>query len=105
MLLPFQILEQAKERLQEFSSFHNPTSPPTATLASCWRPPDQDYVKINFDGALFSKENQAGIGVFIRNEVGLVLASLSQQIPLPAIALEVETLVARRALEFVAVIG
>jgi len=55
----------------------NHTSPPTTTPASCWRPPDQDYVKINFDGALFSKENQAGIGVVIRNEAGLVLASLS----------------------------
>nr|POF20217.1 hypothetical protein CFP56_36003 [Quercus suber] len=36
---------------------------------------------------------------------GLVLASLSRQIPLPATILEVETLAARRALEFVADIG
>ena len=36
----------------------------------------------------------------VRNEEGLVLASLSQQIPLPTIVLEVETLAARCALEF-----
>ena len=91
VLLPSQILEQAREKLQEFSSFHNPTLPPTATPASCWRPPNHNYAKINFDWALFSKENRAGIGVVIRNEARLVLASLSQQISLPATVLEVET--------------
>ena len=70
VLLPSQILEQAREKLQEFSSFHNPTSPPTATPASCWRPPNHNYVKINFDGALFSKENRAGIGVVIPTKQG-----------------------------------
>ena len=41
----------------------------------------------------------------VRNEEGLVLASLSQQIPLPATVLEVETLAAKRALEFAIEIG
>ena len=73
VLLPSQILQQEQEKLQEFSTLHIPTSPPRTTPASCWRPSDHDYVKINFDGALFNKENRAGIGVVIRNEEGLVL--------------------------------
>ncbi|XP_075668465.1 uncharacterized protein LOC142638332 [Castanea sativa] len=105
VLLPSQILEQAREKLQEFSSLHKPTPPPRTTPASCWRPPDHDYVKINFDGALFSKENRPGIGVVKRNEARLVLASLSHQIPLPATVLKVETFVARRALEVATEIG
>ena len=105
VFLPSQILQRAREKLQELSTLHIPTSPPRTTPASCWRPPDHDHVKINVDGALFSKENRAGIGVVIRNEASLVLASLSQQIPLPATVLEVETLAARRALEFAAEIG
>ena len=52
VLLPSQILQQAQEKLQEFSTLHIPTSPPRTTPASCWRPPDHNYVKINFDGAL-----------------------------------------------------
>ena len=80
-------------------------SPSTATPASCWRPPNQGCFKINFDGTLFSKENQARIGVVVHNKEGLVLASLSQQIPLPATVLEVETLATRRALEFAIEIG
>ena len=105
VLMPFQILQQAREKLREFSTLQIPTSPPRTTPASCWRPLDHDYIKINFDGALFSKENRAGIGVVIRNEAGLVLASLSQQIPLPTTVSEVETLAGRRALEFAAEIG
>uniref|UniRef100_A0A7N2L3V4 Uncharacterized protein n=1 Tax=Quercus lobata TaxID=97700 RepID=A0A7N2L3V4_QUELO len=48
-----------------------------------------------FVRALFEKEQRAGIGVIIRNHAGLVLASLTQQIPLPATAIEVEALAAR----------
>lgn len=100
-----QLLEQARDRLREFSNLHNPVSPSTATPASCWRPPNQGCFKINFDGTLFSKENRARIGVVVHNKEGLVLASLSQQIPLPATVLEVETLATRRALEFAIEIG
>lgn len=48
---------------------------------------------------LFQSENCAGIGVIIRNELRQVMVSLSQRIPLPFIAIEVEVLVARRGLE------
>ncbi|XP_075649759.1 uncharacterized protein LOC142620244 [Castanea sativa] len=95
----------ARDRLYEFSNLHNPISASAATPATCWRPPDQGFFKINFDGALFSKENRAGIGVVVRNEEGLVLASLSQQILLPTTVMEVETLAARHALEFAVEIG
>ena len=57
---------------------------------------------MNFDGAIFDKDNNAGLGVVIRNNEGLVLASLSQLIPLPPTVIEVETLTARRALEVAA---
>ena len=36
----------------------------------------------------------------IRNDAGLIMASLTQQIPLPTLVIEVEALAARRALEF-----
>ena len=63
-----------------------------------WTPPDDEYYKINFDGALFQADNCAGIGVVIRNGDGQVMASLSQQIPLPSTVIEVEALAACRAL-------
>ena len=36
----------------------------------------------------------------IRNDAGLIMASLTQQIPFPTSVIEVEVLVVRRALEF-----
>ena len=36
----------------------------------------------------------------IRNDAGLIMASLTQQIPLPTLVIEVEALATRRALEF-----
>lgn len=41
-------------------------------------------MKVNFDGALFPKENVASLGIIICDDHGLVMAALSQQIPLPA---------------------
>ena len=64
-----------------------------------WQPPPSSFYKINFDGALFTKEQRAGIGVVMHNEHGLIMAWSSQQIPLPGTVVEVEALVARKALE------
>ena len=55
---------------------------------------------MNFDRVVFSQDGLAGIGIIIRNEQGLVMAALSQQIPLPTSVEMVEVLAARRALVF-----
>ena len=49
--------------------------------------------------------DRASIGVIIRDCNGLLMASLSQPIPLPLIVLETETLAATRALEFAQELG
>ena len=59
-----------------------------------------DWVKINFDGAVFKDEDRVGIGVVVRDSQGMVIASLSQNIPLPHSVVNLETLAACRALEF-----
>ena len=49
----------------------------------------------------FEQENRASLGVVIQNHNGMVMASLSELIPLPStIIIEVETLAARRVVEF-----
>ena len=44
-----------------------------------WYPPKPDLAKINFDGAMFNKWDEAGIGVIIRNPKGEVMATLSEK--------------------------
>ena len=75
------------------------------TQAATWTPPQDNWYKINFDGATFADDNSAGLGVVIRNKDGRVMASLSQKIPLPMSVIEVEVLAARRALELAVELG
>ena len=70
-----------------------------------WRPPNTNELKINYDGAIFSEDGRAGLGVVVRNSKDVVIASLSQQIPLPATITQVEALVTRRAIEFAVELG
>uniref|UniRef100_A0A7N2N2Z4 RNase H type-1 domain-containing protein n=1 Tax=Quercus lobata TaxID=97700 RepID=A0A7N2N2Z4_QUELO len=100
-----QLLQQAQERLQEFSVQQPSTLPTRNNVVVSWHPPARSWYKVNFDCALFEKDQCAGIGVVIRNDQGLVMASLSQRIPLPFTVIEAEALAARRAIEFAAEIG
>nr|POE89219.1 hypothetical protein CFP56_72880 [Quercus suber] len=72
---------------------------------AAWQAPVQDTYKVNFDGAVFVEEGLAGLGVVIRNDHGLIMASLTQQIPLPGSVIEVEVLAARKALELTLELG
>lgn len=65
-----------------------------------WMPPPANLVKINFDNAVFSKENISGIGVVVRDENGLVLGSCSKRLPQAYSAMEVEAMAAATALVF-----
>ena len=56
-------------------------------------------VQNQFDGTVFQEKN-AGLGIIIRNDHGLVMAALTQVIPLPTSVEMVEVLAARRALIF-----
>lgn len=94
-----QLLHQAKDRLREFNLHNTTVIPPVGRPPTHWLPPEASQYKINFDGALFQTANSTGIGVIIRDERGQVMVTLSQKIPPPFTAIEVEALAARRALE------
>lgn len=59
----------------------------------------------NFDGSIFKEEGMAGIGVVIRNEQGLVIASMSKKFILPHSVDEVGVSAAIKALGFAQDIG
>ena len=64
-----------------------------------------NLVKINFDGALFSKENKLGIGVVIRDENGLVLGSYTKRLSQAYSAMEIEAMAAATTLVFSSEMG
>ncbi|XP_075670454.1 uncharacterized protein LOC142640268 [Castanea sativa] len=74
----------ARETLQEFNLANSsPSKPPPALTSTKWMPPPSGCFKANFDGAVFQERAVAGLGTIIRNDCGLVMAALTQVIPLP----------------------
>ena len=63
------------------------------------------YIYIYICGAIFQGNAEAGLGAIIRNDYGLVMAALTQVIPLPISVEIVEVLAARRALIFALELG
>ena len=62
-------------------------------------------VKINFDGAVFTKEKKAGLGMVVRDAKGLVLASCAKEMHQPYKAAVIESLAAATALSFATNLG
>ena len=89
----------ARDTLQEFLVANPPSCgiAPAPTLVK-WLPPPVGWVKVNFDGALFKECDSAGLGVIIRNDLGLVMAASTHIIPLPTSVEMVEVLAARHAI-------
>ena len=100
-----QILSLSKDRKIEFQRIHPVIVTPQHRNHTRWKSPEQEVYKVNYDGALFSQQGKAGLGVIIRNSEGAVMASMSQQIPLPTIVAQVEALAVRRAAVFALEIG
>ena len=99
------VLEHSRERQLESHSSPMTSTKQGRTQAATWTLPQDNWYKINFDGATFADDNSAGLGVVIRNKDGRVMASLSQKIPLPMSVIEVKVLAARRALELAVELG
>ena len=100
-----QIHTLSKERKTEFQLLHPTVGKLQHGKHIRWKPPDHGTYKVNYDGATFSPQDKAGLSIVIRNEDEAVLASMSQQVPLPTTVAQVEALAARRAVEFALEIG
>ena len=98
-------MQSAITSFLEFQTAQPPVAPRVVRARSKWLAPSSDSFKINFDGAVFKERDRARIGVIIRDCHGLVMASMSQIIPLPLIVVELETLAVIKALEFATDLG
>ncbi|KAL0012228.1 hypothetical protein SO802_007336 [Lithocarpus litseifolius] len=95
------IYTDAVERLQEFHAVQDiPLKQRMVDHPTHWLPPLPTQYKANSDGAIFQDTGLAGIGVVIRDFEGMVLAALSERIPLPSTVEDVEALACRKAISF-----
>ena len=70
-----------------------------------WVPPAYPWYKINTNATVFSQARTVGIGIVIRDHLGLVIAALSKKLPLPLGPLEAEAKAMDEAVLFAADIG
>ena len=99
------MVDFAQDRILERASYSVEFQQPRPHQVAAWQAPVQHAYKVNFDGAIFAEEGLAGLGVVIRNGHGLIMASLTQQIPLLGSVIELEVLVAWKALELTIELG
>nr|POE61300.1 hypothetical protein CFP56_76285 [Quercus suber] len=85
-----QVIAFAQDRILETSTCNVGVQRPRQCPATVWKAPTQHAYKVNFNKVTFAKEGLAGLGVVIRNEQGLIMASLTQQIPPPTSIIKVE---------------
>ncbi|XP_050259012.1 uncharacterized protein LOC126704012 [Quercus robur] len=67
-----------------------------------WCPPEQGFVKVNFDTALFKYTNSARLGVIVRDWRGVNLGALSMLAMLSSTVADMEALACLRAIQFAA---
>ena len=92
--------------LQGFLAIQSePPSPLDPIVMQHWRPPENNFYKVNFDVATFRSTDSAGIGVILRDCAGEVIGALSMPISMPQTVADVEALVCRQAVKFATEIG
>lgn len=95
-----QLAQAARDRFEEYKAVLPALKPRQQQHHTPWSPPPLDLFKINYDGAVFEEANQSGTVVVIRSTQGLVIASLTRQLPQVYQVFEIKVLAAIRALEF-----
>ena len=101
------IYVKAMSMLREYYSAQESESK-SRVVSPCrntWTPPPHGWYKVNADGAVFSKQKWAGIGVIARDDQGRVVAAISKclKVPLGAVEIKAKALEAAAGLRLILV--
>ena len=98
-------MQWARNYLLEYQAANVSTPVPPSVLVGNWIPPLSPQYRVNVDGARFSSQKEAGVGVIIRDNKGLVIAALSKNIDAPLGSLEIEAKAFEVGLQFAKDVG
>ena len=94
-------MQWAKNYLLEYQA----ANVPPLVLVGNWIPPLCPLYKLNVNGARFSSQKEAGVGVIIWDNKGLVIAALSKNIDAPLGPFEIEAKAFEVGLQFAKDVG
>ena len=77
----------------------------TTTKDSCWKPPEENYLKINIDGAFTKDTKKGGWGFIVRNSKGGVEAAGAGRLSRLSEAIQAETIAMLYAAERASELG
>ena len=104
---PIQSIQQRTilliEEYNRSKEVQDPRAPTPSNIQ--WSPPRDNHRKINFDGAIFTDLNAAGIGVVVRDSVGNPEAALSKRLVCPPSPAIIEALAAFEAVKLAKNLG
>ena len=99
------VAHSASALLAKFQQGNQGTVRGNKTSSVQWQPPSRFSVKANFNRAVFGEDQEASVGVVIRNNERQVLAALSEKVQMPVTVEILEMLVARKAAIFAKDLG
>ena len=89
-----------KEYLESYVVANHTNRPYKELEEVKWQPPKPPWYKANMDGAVFSQQKEAKVGIVIRDHHGAVVVALSKKIKAPLAAVEVEAKAMEEAVNF-----
>ena len=102
-----ELVNWASQYLEEYKTANECMGSTTTRdeVKASWVPPPVHEFKVNVDGAVFKGQKTAGVGVIIRDDLGLLEAALSKKIKAPLGAVEAEAMAYEAGLLFAKDIG
>ncbi|XVF70058.1 hypothetical protein PTKIN_Ptkin11bG0130700 [Pterospermum kingtungense] len=96
---------QALTLFKEFKIAQDRGNRPRRQQDQNWRAPPKGMVKINFDGAVCMRSNTGGIGIVIRDHLGVILEALQSSVKGTVDPITIETLAVTKGLSLTKNLG
>ena len=99
------LVQWVRQFIREFGAVNVKSPLKSAKCSQAWKPPTNFVFKVNVPATIFSSQHMCGVGVVIKDEMGLVVGALSKMLNFPLGSLEAEAKAFEKGVLFAKDIG